>query len=191
MLGYAFTWLASPALFGSWKVNVVTGGLPQKVATAFGNLNETMVGASYEPIALLGQQVANGTNYAVLAKQTLVTKDPQTNIVILKFNEKEMDCTLYAIETVLEGNNLFGGLSIDPKVGKEIDPDSLAAFEAVTNGWVGTDIKPVALLASKVVKGVDLTWLCVVTPVYPGAAPTVKLVTTNSVAHTIDFADVL
>ena len=191
MSGYAFTWLASPALFGSWKINVVTGGLPQKVATAFGELQEKLIGASYTPIAVLGQQVANGTNYAVLAEQVLATKDAQKNIVIMKFNEKGMDCNLYSIEPLLQGGALYGGLNIDPKVGDEIDEESMKAFKAVTDGWVGCSLKPVALLATKVVKGIDLTWLAVVTPVYPGAEATVKLITTNSLTKTIDFADVL
>ena len=188
MLGYAFTWLTGAAV-GSWKIEAVVGSMPQKVASAFGALN--LVGASYEPIAYLGKQVVNGTNHAVLALQTIVSKEPHKNVVIMKFNEKGMDCTLYSIETLLEEGAIFGGLNIDPKVIKDVDPDTMASFESVVNGWVGSKIDPVALLATKVVKGVDLTFLAVVTPVYPNATPSLKLVTVNALAHTIDFADVL
>ena len=56
-------------MLGSWEVNVVTGGMPQKVATAFGELAGSLVGAEYTPIAYLGSQQVNGVNHAVLAEQ--------------------------------------------------------------------------------------------------------------------------
>ena len=43
---------------GSWDVKVVTNGMPQKVATAFGALAEKLIGAEYEPIAYLGFEVS-------------------------------------------------------------------------------------------------------------------------------------
>ena len=70
---------------GSWNVNVVTNGMPQKVATAIGALSEKLIGAEYEPIAYLGSQVVNGTNHAVLAKQILTTGRDTTNIVVIVF----------------------------------------------------------------------------------------------------------
>lgn len=53
-------------MVGEWKVEVNVGGMPQKVATAMGEIN--MLGAEYEPIAYLGSQVVNGVNHAVLAE---------------------------------------------------------------------------------------------------------------------------
>jgi hypothetical protein len=51
--------------FGSWEINPIVDAMPQKVATAFSELAETLVGASYEPIAYLGSQTVNGINHAV------------------------------------------------------------------------------------------------------------------------------
>ncbi len=188
--GYAFTWLKNSNV-GAWEVNPVIGSMPQKVATALGELSEKLVGASYEPIAYLGKQQVNGTNYCVLAVQTIVTKDPHKNIVLMKFNEKGMDCTLYSIEPLLEEGGAFGGLKIDPKVGKDIDVDALKTFESVTEGWLGMHIEPIALLATRVVKGVELTFLAKVVGVYPGATPEVMLITVNGVTKTLDFEEVL
>ena len=60
-------------MIGSWNVDVTVGKLPQKVATAVGKLNESIVGTEYTPIAYLGSQVVNGINHAVLAEQVIVT----------------------------------------------------------------------------------------------------------------------
>lgn len=189
-LGYAFTWLKNMR-FGSWKVNVVLDGMPQKVATAFGELSETLVGAVYDPIAYLGSQTANGTNHAVLAKQTIVAGVDHTNIVILKFNEKGMNCSLYGIEMVMQSGGAFGGFTIDPKVKDDIPKEAMEAFKTVTEGWVGADIEPIAYLGSKVVKGIDVVFLAQVTGVYPGAEPEVKLIVVNGLTRTIDFEDIL
>lgn len=191
MLGYAFTWLKSNAALGGWDINVVTGGMPQKVATAMGEINEQLLGATYDPIAYLGKQVANGTNHAVLALQTVIYKESVKNIVIIKFNENGMDCNLYAIEPLIEGGPAFGGYAVEPKIGDAIDPEDIKAFEAVTSGWVGSAVHPVVLLATRVTKGTDLVFLATVTPVYPNAKATVKLVRVNALTKSIDFEDVL
>ena len=189
MSSYAFTWLKGSAV-GAWDVNVITGAMPQKVATAIGELSENLMGASYEPIAYLGKQVVNGVNHAVLALQTLVLAQPVKNIVILKFNEKDMDCNLIGIETLVQSGPACGGYNVDPKVGDEIGEDALKAFEKVTAGWVGSTVCPVALLATKVVKGIDMLFACTVTPVYPGAKASFKLVLVNGLTGTLDFEDV-
>ena len=60
-------------ILGGWNIGVVTGGMPQKVATAFGKLAEQLIGCEYTPIAYLGSQQVNGINHAVLAEQTVIT----------------------------------------------------------------------------------------------------------------------
>lgn len=39
---------------GNWKIDVSTGSMPQKVASAVSGLSEILVGAEYTPIAYLG-----------------------------------------------------------------------------------------------------------------------------------------
>ena len=189
-LNYSFTWLKQMSL-GSWQVEPIVGSYPQKVATAIGNLGEELLGAVYEPIAYLGSQTANGINHAVLAKQTIVAGIDHTNIVILKFNEKGMDCSLYAVEPVMQGGSAFGGYTIDPKVGKDIPAEDLETFHSVTEGWLGNDIEVIAKLASKVVKGIDLVFLAKVTGVYPDAQPNATLIVVNGLTRTLDFVDIL
>ena len=69
-------------MVGTWNVKVHVDGMPQQVATAFGDILGNLFGAKYNPIAYLGEQVVNGTNHAILAEQTVVTGEDQKNIVL-------------------------------------------------------------------------------------------------------------
>ena len=188
-LGYAFTWLTNPKL-ASWDINVVADALPQKVATAFAEANE-IVGARYEPIAYLGKQLVNGVNHAVLAKQTLFTSEEIVRVVLMLFNEKEMNCTLYAIETVLDCGGALGGWSIDPTQIKDLPEETVDAIATGVYNWIGAEILPVVYLGSKVTNGVNHIFVATVTPVVPNAKASVKLIMTNTKAKTIDFIDIL
>ncbi len=53
---------------GGWNFDDVKGcNLPQKAQTAFTAVTSEIVGVDYEPIAYLGSQQVNGTNYRILA----------------------------------------------------------------------------------------------------------------------------
>ena len=191
-LVYAFTWLTGGnSALGGWDTNVVTGAMPQKVATAVGDLGETLLGAAYNPIAYLGSKQVNGVLHAVLAEQILVTGVDQHNIVILQFLEKGTDCSLYSIETVLEGGAAFGGLKVDPKVGDEMPAEAIEVFNKVTAVWFGATLHPVAYLGGKMTKGMNNIFLATVTAIAPNAKASVKLIVVNGVMNSIDFIDVL
>lgn len=51
----------------------------------------------------------------------------------------------------------------------ELTDEARAAFEKATEGLVGVDYKPVALLGTQVVTGTNYRILCEATVVYPGA----------------------
>lgn len=178
--------------FGGWKINPIVGGaMPQKVATEFVEATEKLIGATYDPIAYLGAQLANGTNHAILATQKIASGNQQTNVVIMKFNEKGMDCTLYAIEPVLQGGAAFGGYNVNPVTGKDIPEEAMKAFDQVMSGFVGSHSDPIALLGTKVVKGVNYCFICKTIGVYPNAEPTLKLVIVNPLTNTVDFETLL
>ncbi len=75
----------SEEMAGGWTVyaDQPAVNLPAEAQSAFDKALEGMTGATYEPIALLGTQVVAGVNYAILAKQTLVTAEPVTNIAVV------------------------------------------------------------------------------------------------------------
>ena len=176
---------------GSWNVNVVTNGMPQKVATAFSALAEQLIGAEYEPIAYLGSQLVNGTNHAVLAKQILTTGRDTTNIVVIVFNEKPgaMEDTLVSIDRVVEGGEALGGIKLDPQV--EIPADAKGAWDEAFEGFVGSTVTPFALLGTQVVKGVNYIFAATATPVVPNAVAKACIVTVNPMAGTMAIEDML
>ena len=176
---------------GSWEVKVAADAMPQKVATAVGELSEQLIGAEYKPIAYLGSQVVNGTNHAVLAEQTILTGKDTKNVVILIFNEKpnEMKATLVNIERVIEQGGELGGIAVDVKT--DIPTEAKEAFDKAFEGFVGSKVKPFALLGTQVVKGVDYMFAAEVTSVTAEPVTKVCLVTVNGMTGDLAFADML
>ena len=76
-------------ILGGWNLDEVKGcNLPQKVATDFTAVTGELVGADYEPIAYLGSQQVNGTNYRILALQRMVTPNAEKRIVKMIIHEE-------------------------------------------------------------------------------------------------------
>lgn len=175
-------------MLGEWNVNVTVGMMPQKVATAFGKLNE-MVGAEYTPIAYLGSQIVNGTNHAVLAEQLVVTGKDTRNVVLVIFNEKGMDTTLVNIERIVESGAELGGIQVD--VETDIPDEAKSAFDTVFNGFVGSKVEPFALLATQVTKGTNHVFAATMAPVTENPTKSVVLVTVNALTKEVGFVDIL
>ena len=78
---------------GGWNLDEVKGcNLPQKVATDFTAVTGELVGVDYEPIAYLGKQLTNGTNYRVLALKKPIVQNGTPTVVKMIIHE-EMDGT--------------------------------------------------------------------------------------------------
>lgn len=174
---------------GSWKINITTHGMPQKVATAVSELHEKLVGAEYTPIAYIGSQPVNGINHAVLAEQLVITGRDVKNIVLLIFNEKGLQCDLVNIERVIEGGEALGGIILNATT--DIPEEVQQAFDAVLSGFVGSAVKPFAFLGTQVTKGVEYIFASEVTPVTDEPEPKVALVAVNPMTNSIRFADLL
>lgn len=176
---------------GAWNVNVTIGSMPQKIATAFAKFDD-MVGANYVPIAYLGSQVTNGTNHAVLAEQTILTGRDTKNIVLIIFNEKAGDMndpTVVNIERIIEGSTGFGGASIDVKT--DIPDEEMELFNKALAGFVGSNVEPKALLATRVAEGVDYAFLAEISPVAANTEKKAVIVTVNGLTNAVHFTDIL
>ena len=80
-------------ILGGWNLDEVKGcNLPQKVQTAFLAVTGDITGIDYEPVAYLGSQTVNGTNYRLLALQRTVTAAPEKKLVKMIIHE-ELDGT--------------------------------------------------------------------------------------------------
>ena len=178
-------------MVGSWNIKIVVDAMPQKVATAIGALAEQLVGAEYEPIAYLGYQLVNGTNHAVLAKQTILDSGDSANIVVLIFNEKPnaMEATLIGVERVVEGGAPFGGIHIDPVTA--IPKDAMDAWNNAFATFVGSKVNPIALLGTQVVNGTNYIFAAEIAPLVPNAVSKVVIVTINPMSGYLAFANLL
>jgi len=176
---------------GNWNVNVNTKGLPQKVASAMSSLGDTIMGAQYEMIAYLGSQIVNGTNHAVLAKQTIVTGRDTENIVLLIFNEKPNDpeASLVSIERVVESGSPMGGTKVDVHI--NIPADAQAEWNDAFMGFVGSDIEPFALLGTQIVKGVNYIFAAEMSPLTTEPKKEAVLVIVNGLTKRVSFVDIL
>lgn len=179
---------------GNWNIEVNTNGMPQKVASAFTMVNETLVGAEYEFIAYLGDQLVNGTNHAVLAKQIVTTGRDTENVVVMQFNEKpkEMEATLIGIEHVVDGGMELGGTEIDIR---EIGPDdgteaSKVWYEAF-EGFVGISMRPIVYLGKQVVNGVNYIYAATMEPMTLEGTKQAVVITINPREKVVKAVDML
>lgn len=175
-------------MVGSWEVNVAVNAMPNDVATAFGKVNE-LIGAEYTPIAYLGKQIVNGVNHAILAEQILTTGKDTKNIVVIILNDRQGTFTIANIERVVESGDALGGVKVDVKT--EIPAEAKKAFDDVLGKFVGATVKPFALLATQVVKGVNYVFAAEITPVVKDPKTEVAVVTVNDLEKKASFHDVL
>ena len=76
------------ATLGGWNIDEMKPcKMPQKAASAFTAALGGVVGAEYEPVLYVGNQIVNGTNYCFLAIQTLVTVNAPKRLVKIVIHE--------------------------------------------------------------------------------------------------------
>lgn len=174
-------------MVGSWNINITVGAFPQKVASALADLK--LVGAEYTPIAYIGSQLVNGTNHAVLAKQTLVTGKDTTNIVMLILNERDDKVTLAAVDRIIEQGGKLGGIQVaqDPAIPEEARQAFATAFE----GYVGINVELIAYLGSQMTKGLNHIFLVKTTDIRNDADADAAVVVANDLTKRILFTYVL
>lgn len=178
---------------GSWKIDVNTSGMPQKVASAMTALETQLVGAEYKMIAYLGSQVVNGTNHAVLAEQTVLTGKDSKNIVILVFNEKpnEKEATLVSIDRILEEGLPLGGTKIDVNLAKDIPEEIMEIWTDARQHCLGSKMVPIALLGTKVTNGTNLIFVATVDGQMPGSEVELALIIVNDLTRRMSFVNLL
>lgn len=181
-------------MFGSWKVNVAVGMMPEAVATAFAKCTQNLIGATYKPIAYLGSQIVNGINHAVLAEQTISDSSKDKNIVLMVFNEKpvegapsEITLSKENITSVLDGNAVPGGTFVDAKT--DIPVEAMEALNDVLA--LGAKVEAFALLGTQVTVGTNYFFAAEVTPATRFPQKKVALVSANNMLKTISFKDII
>ncbi|MCR5600228.1 MAG: hypothetical protein K6G33_05755 [Ruminococcus sp.] len=144
---------------------------------AFNKAIEGIVGAKYEPLALLATQLVAGKNYCILCKVTLATLEPVVTLKkVIVYADLDGNATITKISDVLGGapiscipansDAVLGGWEVvkgDTSI--EVHPDALAALEKAVTGLMGAKYEPTDLVATQIVSGNNYCILCRITPV--------------------------
>lgn len=164
------------SLFSGWK-RTASPELTDKVTALFRKASDGLEGASYTPVALLATRTtASGTQYRLLCRQTLVIPDAEEQYVVVTLSRSWLgQARLLNISDAIAPTDLPTSDG-EPATGGWQEPaspalteDTSAAFRKATEGLLGVDYVPVALLSTQVAAGTNYRILCEATTVYPGA----------------------
>ena len=154
-----------PEITGGWQTSE-SPEISSELRSVFDNALDGFVGVGYEPIAYLGSQIVAGTNHAFFCKAQVVYPNAQPYFAIvfiyedLEGNAEIKDIANMAAYGELDKNagsteRLPGGWSVT-----DAQDDGIAAFEKATEELVGVSYKPILVLSSQVVAGMNYCVLC-------------------------------
>lgn len=154
---------------GGWTLcNVPVNKLPERLATAVVVANDDLLGESYLPIRLVGQQVVNGMNHMFIAKAVRATAKKDTRIVSLVINIPAGDVTgeKATVVAVKESTELPSGVQ--------------DVFDEAIGSLKGVNYVPLLYVGEQVAKGLNYYVICEATITYPDAVPKPVLVCVNT-----------
>lgn len=154
--------------------------LPENVKSGF---DKAAAGENLTPVALIAQQIVAGTNDMILCQ-----KDNAYNMIViyrdLQGNAQLSKTSAFTLTDYTQGGGeaknevLAGGWYAPNEVTSlPLPNEAKSALDKALSGFVGSNIKPMALLGTQVVAGTNYAILCRVTPVTPDAISSVQVVT--------------
>ena len=159
---------------GSWK-RAADPTLTAKVRKTFDKAFDGLEGVAYTPTALLASRTTtSGTQYRVLCKAVGCYPDAQEEYVVVTLRRSWLGkAEIVDIGDALCLTNLDreeGAVGAWQEAETPVlTEEAKAAFQTATEGFVGVDYVPVALLSTQTVAGTNYRILCEATVVYPGA----------------------
>ena len=158
----------------SWK-RASDPALTEKVRKVFDKAFEGLEGVSYTPVALLASRTTgSGIQYRILCKATVVVPGAQEEYVVVTLQRGWLGKA-----EILDIGDPLCLTNLDYEEGTvgtwqeaespAMTEEATAAFNKATEGLVGVDYVPVALLSTQTVAGTNYRILCEATTVYPGA----------------------
>lgn len=158
---------------GSWK-RAADPTLTAKVRKTFDKAFDGLEGVAYTPAALLASRTTtSGTQYRVLCKAVGCYPDAQEEYVVVTLSRSWLGkAEIVDIGDALCLTNLDyeeGAVGAWQEAETPVlTEEAKAAFQKATEGFVGVDYVPVALLSTQTVAGTNYRILCEATVVYPG-----------------------
>lgn len=171
-------------LLGGWEVN--SGSLSidddanKDAKEAFEKATDGLEGYAYEPIAVLGRQVVEGTNYSILCRGTVIVPDAEPVYeIITVYEDLDGKAEITGDKEIFSGDrDTQGGYAVNEgDVSFEKNEDVKAAFDKAMESLVGADYEPVAYLGKQTVSGFNYVTLMRVTAAASDAEPEFDLVT--------------
>ena len=166
---------AQTPLLGGWEVaGEFTSQLTDDERAIFDKALEGLLGASYEPAAVIATQLVAGTNLAYLCTTTPVVPNGQPHwTIVVVYKDLQGNASLKSVMD-LDLANIVTMTSIDstPAVGawEIVDPSAKpamlptekaqAAFDNATRDFTGVGLHPIALLGTQLVNGTNYKVLC-------------------------------
>ena len=162
-------------LSGGWETNteVSSPTLTDEQQAIFRKASEGMLDVSYGPVAVIGQQVVAGTNYAYLCQNVYWEDDavPEWRVMTvfhdLKGNDqithdKGLDVANVRTSEADTDAAATGAWEAPlPSEGAQLPEAAQRAFQSATPTFEGKSLTPVALLGTQVVAGVNYRFVAV------------------------------
>ena len=136
-----------------------------------GQATESLLGATYMPVAYLGSQLVAGRNHAFVCRVTPVTADPvETYAIVTVYEDLEGKASLRNVyESGAEtGISELPGAWSQAGEQNEVNDELQAIFDKALEGYTGMGFKPLALLATQLVSGTNYRFVCESIPVDGG-----------------------
>jgi hypothetical protein len=163
--------------------------------TVFEKATSELDGVNYEPVAYLASQVVAGTNHCVLCKATPVVPDAKTTYsIVIVYEDLEGNAKITDV-FASKGNN---ETSNEDLVGGWTEPESPAMTEAATEAFSRlseANYKPLALISTQVVSGINYRMLCEKVPATPDPESRYAIITVyedidgnTQITETIEFS---
>lgn len=173
-----------PPIVGGWtraESPVVTKEIQDLVKKA----NEVLVGAQYEAVAVIATQVVAGLNYRLLCTVTATVPDakPYYAIVTLWKNPQGEASITDVVETTIEAPSaepMDGGIAAPAST--ELTAEAKTAFDKATETLTGASYKPIALVATQVVAGINYFIFCEANSVTPDGETGYAILTVTAAA---------
>lgn len=175
------------ATVGGWTLpSAISSTLTAEEQAIFDKAIEGITGVGYDPVAVIATQVVSGTNRAYLCRGTLVTpgggqcwyivtvyENLQGDVEIREIKEFDFSNPIYA--TGEADGMVLGGWQIVEPTAVMIPTEAAEALAKATEGTLGYEYTPIALLGTQLVSGTNYRILAYGAPVTPDAQGTLHV----------------
>ncbi len=175
------------ATVGGWTLpSAISSTLTAEERAIFDKAVEGITGVGYDPVAVIATQVVSGTNRAYLCRGTLVTPGGgQCWYIVTVYENLQGDAEIREIKEFDFSNPIFatgeadgmvlGGWQIVEPSAVMIPADAAEALAKASEGTLGYEYTPIALLGTQLVSGTNYRILAYGAPVSPDAQGTLHV----------------